>query len=217
MELTHTLEVRKNLYIRAMIRFYGLSAPYELNTCKLFWGGIGMILLPLLFLALSPIGLSVLGLMWVAEKIKEYNVARHPSHRRREVLSPEAREPKTRAEWLDKLSVMASAVWFRVQTPVTWFFRVLIGGAILVGVTILVTFLINVLPGLPWSEILSLTWKVLLGAALVVPTIGGLIFAVLRWRGTHPPKPKAPKKPSVLKAVFASIHDHTCANVKVAD
>jgi hypothetical protein len=226
MELTHTLEVKPNLFIRAFVKFYDLpKKDPELNTCKLFWGGLGMIFIPILILATAPVWIPLMGLVWLTERVKESNMQRRQAEREayyklpfeeRQRIEAEKNAPKTRAEWLNKLSSTGSAVWFKIQTPVTWFFRVLIGGIALVGLAALVYLLVTTIPGLPWGEILSLAWKVLLAAIGIALILGGAIYLFGVWREKHPPKLKAAKKPSVIKAVFASIHDHTCANVKIA-
>jgi hypothetical protein len=229
MELSHTLEVRPNLFIRAFLKFYDMKPHDELNTCKLFWGTLGMVTIPPFLLAVSPILLLVFIVGTVGDKIKDASVSRHleaQEARRRlspeelqAILDAEAAKKSSRAEKLEKFSAIAGAIWFKVQTPVTWFFRALFGFAVLGLLLFGAVALVDWLPTLPWDEILSLTWKVLIGAA-VVALIGGVIYlGINAWMKRHPPKPKLDrkKKPSVIKATLNSIHDHTCANIKIAD
>lgn len=218
MELSHTLEVRPNLFIRAFLKFYGMAPPYDLNTCKLFWGTIGMVVIPPTLLVMAPfIGLAVLS------ELLQDSRARAKSQRREAfyALSLEERDALakarlSRSERLDKFSARAGAVWFKVQGTVTWFFRFVIGAIALGCIAYLVVVLINVVPGLPWGDILSIAWKVVLGAIAVLVIAYFLARAFLAWQARRPISPIAkPKKPSVIKATFASIHDHTCANIKV--
>lgn len=222
-QLTHTLEVKLNLFLRAFIKFYDLKAPYGLNTCKLFWGTLGMITIPPVMLAVSPILLLIVGAAWLDDKA---NSARAAKRRAYYALSREERyaldnpppKPKSsRAEKLEKFSAWASAVWFKIAMPVTWLFRFSVGVAVLVGAWFLAHLLIDAAESAPWESILPIAGLSLLGAALLTG-IGYLaINGYLAWREKHPKKikPKKAKKPSVIKAVFASIHNHTCANVEV--
>lgn len=217
MELSHTLEVRPNLFIRAFIRFYDLSYPYDLNTCKLFWGALGMVILPIIGIVLSPIILLVVGLTWFGRKVDQTRTDRRMAYMQfsleeRRQLEAEASE-KWRSKLLGKLSEWGGAIWFKVQTPVTWFFRILVGLLALAAVVAIVILATNVLPGLQWGEILPVAAVAFgVGAGVAVLLVGGgILIQKLAAR------PARPEKPSVIKAVFRSIHDHTCANIKVTE
>jgi hypothetical protein len=225
MELSHTLEVNPNWFIRFFIWFYDLPRrDPDLNTCKLFWGTIGIAVIPPILLVLSPIIAVVISLSWFGNRVTE----RRRNKRRQELnafyaLSLEEREAlveqkSSRSENLERFAAWAGAVWFKVQGPVTWFFRLLIGAIVLGALAVGIVVLINIVPGLPWGDILSLAWKAVLGAMAVVGVAFLLAKAFLAWQARRPVKPvpaEKPKKPSVIRAVFASIHDHTCANIKV--
>lgn len=215
-DLSHTLEVRPNLFIRAFIKFYDLKYPYGLNTCKLFWGGIGMVILPLVFLALSPLILLLYGAGLLADKAIEARARKWSAYLR---LSDAERIElgklkTTRAEKLEKFSAWASAVWYKIATPVTWLFRIAVGLLVLVALGALVVAAINWAPGVDWGSVLLAAGVFLVAAATIGGIVLGGIYLYATWRERHPKAPKT-KKPSVLKAVFASIHNHTCANVEV--
>lgn len=229
-ELSHTLEVDLNesnvlwrTFIRIFVKFYDLSRPYDLNTCKLFWGGVGLIVLPIILLALSPLIAVIVGLTLVGDRIND-RFRQSASERRAayRALSEEERyaidnKKSRRSGWLDKLSTWGSIVWFKVSTPITWFFRFAIGAAVLVALAILVIWAVGVVPGLPWGAMLNVAWKAVL-ALLVAGLVGfGIGSLFMKWWSNRPEKPKKDRKPSVLKAIFNSIHDHTCANVRVVD
>lgn len=216
MELSHTLEVRPNLFIRSFVKFYGLSKPYDLNTCKLFWGTIGMVVLPILLLALSPLIAIVVPLGFAADKVKESNTRRR-IEARNAPPAPPSRAKRTRADFLTKLSMWGSAFWFKVQTPVTWLFRIVAGAVILAVVVAVILLVIQGIGAISWGAVLPVVGYLLIVAAVLLAIGFFLGRPFLKWLESRPTKPAKTKKPSVIKAVFNSIHDHTCANIKVAD
>lgn len=226
MELTHTLEVEPNWFTRLFFWFYGMGVNEELNTCKLFWGTLGIIVIPPIIVAISPMIALVLALGWIGDTIKDIQ-SRNQAEARKAywALTPEERlaldNPplSQRSQWLTKFSAAAGAFWFKVQGPATWFFRFIVGAAVLAGLVALVVTLIRAVPGLPWGDILTVAWESVAGGVAIVLVIYLIAKLIVAIRAKRPAKPKSPvedRKPSVIKAVFASIHDHTCANVKVA-
>ena len=222
MELSHTLEVRPNLYIRAFIKFYQLDAPYNLNTCKLFWGSIGLLVIPIFLLAFSPLIGAAFALTWIGNKIKAADREKRLAYaslssEERKALRGAKAKPSRRSVWLEKLSANASMIWYKVQTPVTWFFRVFFGLAVLIGLTVLIIWAVGVIPGLPWGDILNFGWRFVLVAGIVVVVAIAIVYGAVKIQDWRESKPIKPKKQSVIKAMFHSFHDHTCANIKVAE
>lgn len=223
MELSHTLETKPTLFIRAYLKFYDADET-AINTCKLFWGGIGMIFLPILALICSPVIGIIAGGAWVKDEVEHRSlVARMAKRNRIYSMTPEERElylhpPKSKRElWLEKAAATMGVIWFKVARPVTWFVRILAGALLLAGLAWLIVTAIDVLPGLPWDSILATAAWVISAVVIACIFFGLVLFLYGAWRESHPAKLKPPKtkKPSLFKAVVSSVHDHTCANVKI--
>lgn len=218
--LSHTLTVRPNLFIRAYLRFYGADST-RINTCKLFWGGVGLVVLPPLLLVVSPIiALIVLG-AWADDKLK-YRASIRAAERRVAFLNapptpPVETGPSRRERALEWVSIHAPIIWGRIGAPVIWFVRLVVGTALVGGVVYGGYHGIKALLEIGWGDVLAaiLTALPWIGLAIVIiAVILGILWAYDAWRAAHP-KPVRAKKPSVFKAVLRSIHDHTCANVQV--
>lgn len=222
-QLSHTLEVKPNLFIQAFIKFYDLKAPYGLNTCKLFWGTLGMIVIPPVLIVLSPLIGLILLMAYLSDKA---DYARAQARRAEQDAywkmtyeeqlaydNPPPKPKSSRAEKLEQFSAWAGAVWFKIATPVTWFFRFAVGAAFLFGLILFVPWIAGLAVEVAWGSVLVYAGRFLLGGAIGL----GITWLIIKWREKHPKvsTAKEAKRPSVIKAVFHSVHDHTCANIEV--
>lgn len=213
-ELSHTLTVRPNLFIRTYLKFYKADRR-NINTCKLFWGGVGMVVLPPILLVLSPLFLLVYGILTIGEKVQEHSRAKGWVEQQL-AFEPEPEPgPSRREQWLEWVSIHAPMLWAKIGKPVTWVFRILVGAALIALAAYGVYHLGDLLIGIDWADVLPTLGIVVLGALVFAAVAGSLIFGGMylheKYRKTHPKV----QKPSVFKAVFRSIHDHTCARIVV--
>lgn len=203
-DLSHTITMQPNIALRLFLWFWDAHGA-RLNTCLLFWGFLGIVLF-------WPIRLVLAGIMVVARAIggaMDKRAASRPASRIEDPYAiPEpkpAREPGPLFRFLTRFADGLGALWFRFQKPITWAFRGLVGLVVLA----LAVLIVIAIASIPWTwaivvEILITLGLVIVGIALVV----GLLIA---WD-------KRPRKNrGKWRRIYHAVHDHTCANVRIAN
>ena len=210
-DLSHTIVVKPNLFIRAFVWFWDCAGA-PLNPCLIFWGTLGMILLWPLRLILGLVALVATALEPLVRRVHLRNLERAES-RPVEVrsISYEPKPPSSLSKLLMRLAHSGSLFWYKFQTPLTWAFRVFVAGALIV----LFAFGIYGLSTVAWS------WTILWVTLEFIGTILGTVIAVAVFFGTveffkarsrqRPPKVRK----HTFRRIMRSVHDHTCANVVI--
>jgi hypothetical protein len=198
-DLSHTIVVKPNLFLRLFIWFWDTSGQ-SLNTCLLFWGTLGMLIL-------WPLRLGVEFAAFVASSI--------PARQRNfadisEETASKPSEPKPPSRLFRLLSAFghkAGAFWFKFQTPLTWTFRILVGLAILA----LAVYAVYGLSTVAWS------WAILLKILVTIAAAAGVIIfgIVLAFVADKYSRRRRRSKRHTIRRIYRSVHDHTCANVVV--
>jgi hypothetical protein len=201
-ELSHTITMKRNWFLKLFIWFWDCEGM-RLNTCLMFWGTLGMVLLwplRLLIAAVAPLFDAL------AQKATAREIRQRHEYYNRPLVESKPKGPSRGARILTKLADSLGAFWFKFQTPITWAFRILVGLVIL-G---LAGWIVYGLTTVAWSW--SILWfmleflGVIIGAFALV--IGLTYIADRRSRN------KKPKK-HTIRRIYRAVHDHTCANVVV--
>lgn len=175
-------------YIRFYLWLYEAS-PNRINTCKLFWAFV--FALPVLLIRVL-LGLAVA----VYDRVPKRSKSKVEAY---DINEPENDDPSRIELKLEAVSNKLSAFWARFQTPITWiFFGFCAGFLALCAVYIIIAIIQNLVAAL-------------IGIGIGVAAI--VLFAILLALAER----KGPGFKRNAKAVFNSVHNHTCAEVKLSD
>lgn len=201
-QLPHTLEVERGIAVRLYLWTYAASAK-NINTCKMFWAFVFM---PLVL----PFSVIIHGLArivdWADGKLPESKGTARPY-----VPKPPKVGPSNGERFLEWVSGFMAKTWFRLQPLLKWG-GILIGTIIgVVGLYLLATnavvvgeFFVKVLiAGLIGAAAVAVLSMIVIGLdkAGVFGAFGRKIGGFFR----------------LMRDLGRSVHDHTCANVKVKD
>lgn len=192
-QLPHTLEVDRGIAVRLYLWTYAAN-KHNINTCKMFWAFVFMPLILPFSAIIHGVGASA---HWIDNKFPGKPVAYAPP-------KPPRVGPSKGERFLEAFSGFMAKVWFKLQPLLKW------GGiAVGVGITTVLIYLIvtNVmvfLAGLLFAGAFGL------GLAAFVAVALGIIM----WLDKSE---RARGFGRLMAKLGRSVHDHTCANVKVKD
>lgn len=201
-QLPHTLEVDRGIAIRLYLWTYAAN-PRRINTCKMFWA---FVLMPLVM----PFSLLIHGAGKVLDWWDEHGPA--PKSVGRAYTPPPVKTGPSKGErLLEAFSNFMAKVWFRLQPLLKW-------GGIAIGALIALALLYLIITNI---EAVGLAFlKVLLwgiASIAIAAVMVGIVYGLDRLGLFGSLGRKIGGFFSLMKQLYRSVHDHTCANVKVKD
>lgn len=203
-QLPHTLEVERGIAVRLYLWTYAAD-PRTINTCKMFWAFVFMaFVLPFSALVHGAAKLFI----WIDSKSLDQATGRP---HRPYVAPPIKSGPSKGERFLESFSGFMAKIWFKVQPLLKW------GGiaiGVLIGAALLYLFATNaVAVGEFLLKVLLIgLGSVAIAAAFVMVCIGldklGFFGSIGRKVGGFF---------RLFRQLGRSVHDHTCANVKIKD
>lgn len=196
--LPHTLEVDRGIAVRLYLWVY-FASTRRINTCKMFWAFVFM-----------PLALPISALIHGLSSAAHWIDRQFPENPNKPMAPPKPPRvgPSKGEKFLEAVSGFLAKAWFKIQPLLKW-------GGILIGA--LIALLLIYLVVTNFSAVVTGLLTVLVAGLIIVAiaaVLMGILFVVI-------------EKTSIgdriggffrlMGKLGRSVHDHTCANVKIKD